>query len=43
MNKPEFVLYKGVYVLNVNTIELANFLEKNQRLQHQTQVVTLTL
>ena len=31
------------YVQNFNTMELANFLEKNERLQLQIQVVTLKI
>jgi hypothetical protein len=33
----------GVYVPNFNTMELANFLEKILRLQHQIQAVTLKI
>jgi hypothetical protein len=32
-----------VYVQNFNTMELANFLEKNQRLQLQIQAITLKI
>ena len=33
----------GVYVPNFNAMELANFLDKNQRLQQKIQAVTLKI
>jgi hypothetical protein len=43
MSDLEFILLMGVLIQNSNTTELAKFLEKNQSLYIQIEVVTLKI